>query len=118
MRSSPAIGRFCDLILQNRLPDVVTPVKAVLQHHHRILISLIKTDIAGIAADIAHLIGDSLPAERIGTQILPLFPWIVINADVGKSLIQRGMMGRRKMSAGIFNQVAGVTDLPRPPCCC
>jgi hypothetical protein len=52
--------------LQNRVPDVVTPVKAVLQYHHRILIRLIKTD-------IAHLVGDFLPAERIRRDGIAVF---------------------------------------------
>lgn len=91
------ISRSRRLILQNRMPDVVTPVKAILQHHHRILVRFIKADIAGIAADVAHLIGNLLPADRIGHpgNIRRLrLPRIVVVDNVGEGFIQRRIAGR------------------------
>ena len=81
---------FCH-IHQKRDANVITPVKGILQHYHRIASFFVITDKAGVAADIADLIGDFLKTDKVGGPGNTLYSVRSLNVgipDFGKDAVQ------------------------------
>jgi len=68
-----------------------------LQHHHRIAFFFVIADKAGVAADIADLVGDFFQTNKVGGPGNTLYPVGTLNIGIshfGKDIVQQGIVGR------------------------